>query len=791
MNLFKTFFFDVLVYCSLAMALAIPKVEDIERRGETSTSTSKCSPFVWTTNTLTNTFYSTDVDGNVLTSYETQTISGRTLAPCALSFLPTTTIQTTVPSTTLVSTFTHCDENPHCTSTFWTTPICASETVFASCYVGITELFQENGYTASVSTTSCNSPPGATGSFQCHETTARIGLDGVSSTFTVTNCDIADFTCVTLSSGISSSYTPTTTPLPSTQFSTPFSTPSSSTLSSTPLSSNPPSSTLSSTSPSSTPLSSTSSSTLFSTASSSTSTPSTPFSTPSSSTLSSTPLSSNPPSSTLSSTSPSSTPLSSTSSSTLFSTASSSTSTPSTPFSTPSSSTLSSTPLSSNPPSSVSTTSLTTFITDCGFSRVPVTCVPGVTVVPVGTNDVSIITYSCAPPAGNTISGSFVNSQSVTTYFNGITTTVVTVSNAIIPSFSCPALSPSFTPSSAQYSTLVTSTSKSKLVSLTSFPPTTTTKSLSSVTASSCVPVPSTSTTIITDCDSNMLTAKCVEGVSATLMKDVILWFTTTSCAVPNNLSGSFGPSTMIKSYSTGAIVTSFELTDYVIPSFVCPNSKSSIVVPNKSVVTTSTTAVLKISHCSDERCSDSKTTLASTPVASTPVASTPVESTPVESTPVESTPVESTPVESTPVESTPVESTPVESTPVESTPVESTPVESTPVESTPVESTPVESTPVESTPVASTPVESTPAGVTNTPATSFFNSSSQTLGSFITPSIKSSNLAGTRSTSVPAETSTISSSTVPKQVTYEGAGIKYTPTNMINLVFGVVMVAL
>lgn len=74
------------------MALAIPKVEDIERRGETSTSTSKCSPFVWTTNTLTNTFYSTDVDGNVLTSYETQTISGRTLAPCALSFLPTTTI---------------------------------------------------------------------------------------------------------------------------------------------------------------------------------------------------------------------------------------------------------------------------------------------------------------------------------------------------------------------------------------------------------------------------------------------------------------------------------------------------------------------------------------------------------------------------------------------------------------------------------------------------------------------------------------------------------------------------
>ncbi|AWU78008.1 uncharacterized protein C5L36_0E00750 [Pichia kudriavzevii] len=731
MNLFKTFFFDVLVYCSLAMALAIPKVEDIERRGETSTSTSKCSPFVWTTNTLTNTFYSTDVDGNVLTSYETQTISGRTLAPCALSFLPTTTIQTTVPSTTLVSTFTHCDENPHCTSTFWTTPICASETVFASCYVGITELFQENGYTASVSTTSCNSPPGATGSFQCHETTARIGLDGVSSTFTVTNCDIADFTCVTLSSGISSSYTPTTTPLPSTQFST-------------------------------------------------------PFSTPSSSTLSSTPLSSNPPSSTLSSTSPSSTPLSSTSSSTLFSTASSSTSTPSTPFSTPSSSTLSSTPLSSNPPSSVSTTSLTTFITDCGFSRVPVTCVPGVTVVPVGTNDVSIITYSCAPPAGNTISGSFVNSQSVTTYFNGITTTVVTVSNAIIPSFSCPALSPSFTPSSAQYSTLVTSTSKSKLVSLTSFPPTTTTKSLSSVTASSCVPVPSTSTTIITDCDSNMLTAKCVEGVSATLMKDVILWFTTTSCAVPNNLSGSFGPSTMIKSYSTGAIVTSFELTDYVIPSFVCPNSKSSIVVPNKSVVTTSTTAVLKISHCSDERCSDSKTTLASTPVASTPVASTPVES-----TPVESTPVESTPVESTPVESTPVESTPVESTPVESTPVESTPVESTPVESTPVESTPVESTPVESTPVASTPVESTPAGVTNTPATSFFNSSSQTLGSFITPSIKSSNLAGTRSTSVPAETSTISSSTVPKQVTYEGAGIKYTPTNMINLVFGVVMVAL
>ncbi|MDC6273955.1 hypothetical protein PP714_08185 [Lacticaseibacillus paracasei] len=238
-----------------------------------------------------------------------------------------------------------------------------------------------------------------------------------------------------------------------------------------------------------------------------------------------------------------------------------------------------------------------------------------------------------------------------------------------------------------------------------------------------------------------MLTAKCVEGVSATLMKDVILWFTTTSCAVPHNLSGSFGPSTMIKSYSTGAIVTSFELTDYVIPSFVCPNSKSSIVVPNKSVVTTSTTAVLKISHCSDERCSDSKTILASTPVASTPVASTPVES--------------------------------------------------TPVESTPVESTPVESTPVESTPVASTPVESTPAGVTNTPATSFFNSSSQTLGSFITPSIKSSNLAGTRSTSVPAETSTISSSTVPKQVTYEGAGIKYTPTNMINLVFGVVMVAL
>ncbi|KGK40125.1 hypothetical protein JL09_g758 [Pichia kudriavzevii] len=728
------------------MALAIPKVEDIERRGETSTSTSKCSPFVWTTNTLTNTFYSTDVDGNVLTSYETQTISGRTLAPCALSFLPTTTIQTTVPSTTLVSTFTHCDENPHCTSTFWTTPICASETVFASCYVGITELFQENGYTASVSTTSCNSPPGATGSFQCHETTARIGLDGVSSTFTVTNCDIADFTCVTLSSGISSSYTPPTTPLPSTQFSTPSSTsssstPSPSTLSSTPLSSNPPSSTLSSTSPSSTPLSSTSSS---------------------------------------------STPLSSTSSSTLFSTASSSSSTPSTPFSTPSSSTLSSTPLSSNPPSSVSTTSLTTFITDCGFSRVPVTCVPGVTVVPVGTNDVSIITYSCAPPAGNTISGSFVNSQSVTTYFNGITTTVVTVSNAIIPSFSCPVLSPSFTPSSAQYSTLVTSTSKSKLVSLTSFPPTTTTKSLSSVTASSCVPVPSTSTTIITDCDSNMLTAKCVEGVSATLMKDVILWFTTTSCAVPHNLSGSFGPSTMIKSYSTGAIVTSFELTDYVIPSFVCPNSKSSIVVPNKSVVTTSTTAVLKISHCSDERCSDSKTILASTPVASTPVASTPVES-----TPVESTPVESTPVESTPVESTPVESTPVESTPVESTPVESTPVESTPVESTPVESTPVSSTPVESTPVSSTPVESTPAGVTNTPATSFFNSSSQTLGSSITPSIKSSNLAGTRSTSVPAETSTISSSTVPKQVTYEGAGIKYTPTNMINLVFGVVMVAL
>ncbi|OUT22190.1 hypothetical protein CAS74_003181 [Pichia kudriavzevii] len=670
------------------MALAIPKVEDIERRGETSTSTSKCSPFVWTTNTLTNTFYSTDVDGNVLTSYETQTISGRTLAPCALSFLPTTTIQTTVPSTTLVSTFTHCDENPHCTSTFWTTPICASETVFASCYVGITELFQENGYTASVSTTSCNSPPGATGSFQCHETTARIGLDGVSSTFTLWDFFFiysANYSTAIYSIFHSILYFISSTPSPST-------------LSSTPLSSNPPSSTLSSTSPSSTPLSSTSSS---------------------------------------------STPLSSTSSSTLFSTASSSSSTPSTPFSTPSSSTLSSTPLSSNPPSSVSTTSLTTFITDCGFSRVPVTCVPGVTVVPVGTNDVSIITYSCAPPAGNTISGSFVNSQSVTTYFNGITTTVVTVSNAIIPSFSCPVLSPSFTPSSAQYSTLVTSTSKSKLVSLTSFPPTTTTKSLSSVTASSCVPVPSTSTTIITDCDSNMLTAKCVEGVSATLMKDVILWFTTTSCAVPHNLSGSFGPSTMIKSYSTGAIVTSFELTDYVIPSFVCPNSKSSIVVPNKSVVTTSTTAVLKISHCSDERC------IASTPVASTPVSSTPVESTPVESTPVESTPVESTPVESTPVESTP------------------------------------------STPVSSTPVESTPAGVTNTPATSFFNSSSQTLGSSITPSIKSSNLAGTRSTSVPAETSTISSSTVPKQVTYEGAGIKYTPTNMINLVFGVVMVAL
>ena len=172
-----------------ALSLNIP--QEFQKRADDDDD---CDPITHTTVTRTLTATTTD-DSGVHVVYQTSTYRLVIPAPCATSKQPVVSVTSTT-TYNPVSTFTHCEENPHCTSTSWVTPICATGTVSAPCTVNksVTVI---NGYSATLSMTTCDAPAGATGSFKCHPTDFKIGLNGASSTFTVTNCDIADFVCPT------------------------------------------------------------------------------------------------------------------------------------------------------------------------------------------------------------------------------------------------------------------------------------------------------------------------------------------------------------------------------------------------------------------------------------------------------------------------------------------------------------------------------------------------------------------------------------------------------------------
>ncbi|TID25583.1 hypothetical protein CANINC_002883 [Pichia inconspicua] len=231
---------------------------------------------------------------------------------------------------------------------------------------------------------------------------------------------------------------------------------------------------------------------------------------------------------------------------------------------------------------------------DCSSSKTTITCTGKSSVFTLGSDPVTITSTECNMPTN--LTGSFLPKITSSTYSDSKTTKVFTYTNIIEPTITCP-ITTSVT--NCQGTLVSAICTIGTTVVLENFTATTTScalpenltgtyQGIESVTtigdqvvtvtnnikpSISCAP--STVTSSITNCDGTTVDVTCLAQTTAVTFQQTTALFTTTSCAFPETLTGSFATTLSTATVVDGDSTTHVTLTNTNSPVVLCPVTTS------------------------------------------------------------------------------------------------------------------------------------------------------------------------------------------------------------------------